>query len=359
MSDNIGNFISSVATTPAVTATNDTGVVIAVKSVSGDPGIMVTNGFGTGVLGLSDNNVGVQGTSGTGVGVMGASGSNWGVGGTSDSGAGVVGTSNSNNGVAGSSNSGNGVFGISTKNGDVGGTGVGVLGQSTSNWGVGGSSDSGVGVMGTSNSNWGVGGTSDSGAGVVGTSNLNNGVAGTSKSGNGIAGISTTGPGLWATGTPAGFFQGNVTVTGDITLMGGSDLAEDFDAAPIAEIEPGTVMVLDDDGALRESQHPYDKKVAGVISGADEFKAGLILGRDGLHRDRPRVPVALIGKVYCKVDAQFGAIGIGDLLTTSPTPGHAMRAEDPLKAFGATIGKALRGMLGGEKGLIPILVALQ
>ena len=71
-----------------------------------------------------------------------------------------------------------------------------------------------------------------------------------------------------------------------------------------------------------------------------------------------RMPLALVGKVYCKVDAGHGAIEIGDLLTTSPTPGHAMKAADPMRAFGAVIGKALRPLASGT-GLIPILVALQ
>jgi hypothetical protein len=71
-----------------------------------------------------------------------------------------------------------------------------------------------------------------------------------------------------------------------------------------------------------------------------------------------RATVALIGKVYCKVDADAGPIAVGDLLTTSSTPGHAMRVADPLKAFGSVIGKALRPMASGQ-GLLPILVALQ
>jgi hypothetical protein len=66
-----------------------------------------------------------------------------------------------------------------------------------------------------------------------------------------------------------------------------------------------------------------------------------------------------MGKVYCKVDAQSGDISVGDLLTTSSTPGHAMKADDPLKAFGCVIGKALQSLPAGQKGLIPILVALQ
>jgi hypothetical protein len=61
---------------------------------------------------------------------------------------------------------------------------------------------------------------------------------------------------------------------------------------------------------------------------------------------------------FCKVDAEFGAIVPGDLLTTSPTPGHAMKATDPLRAFGALFGKALQRLSSG-RGLLPILVTLQ
>jgi hypothetical protein len=79
---------------------------------------------------------------------------------------------------------------------------------------------------------------------------------------------------------------------------------------------------------------------------------------DRQPQQRQRKPVALLGKVFCKADAQFGPIGVGDLLTTSPTPGHAMRADDTRKAFGAVNGKALRPLAEGQ-GLIPILIALQ
>jgi len=65
-----------------------------------------------------------------------------------------------------------------------------------------------------------------------------------------------------------------------------------------------------------------------------------------------------MGKVFCKVDAQTSPVEVGDLLTTSATPGHAMKAEDPTKAFGSVIGKALRPFKEGA-GLIPILIALQ
>ena len=63
-------------------------------------------------------------------------------------------------------------------------------------------------------------------------------------------------------------------------------------------------------------------------------------------------------KVFCKVDAEYGPVEVGDLLTTLPTAGHSMKAEDPLRAFGAVIGKALASHSSG-RGLIPVLVVLQ
>jgi hypothetical protein len=100
----------------------------------------------------------------------------------------------------------------------------------------------------------------------------------------------------------------------------------------------------------------YDKRVAGVISGAGDYKPGLILDKQPEIGNRS--PVALLGKVCCKVTAANGAIEIGDLLTTSPVAGHAMKASDRARAFGAVIGKALKPMTSGT-GLIPILIALQ
>jgi hypothetical protein len=150
-------------------------------------------------------------------------------------------------------------------------------------------------------------------------------------------------------------FTGSLNVGGDIT-MPASDFAEDFQVAAGDAVEPGTVMALDENGVLRPSNKSYDRKVAGVISGAGDFRPGLILDRQSSSEGR--LPLALVGKVCCKVDAAYGPIEVGDLLTTSPTRGHAMKASDPAQAFGAVIGKALRPLESGC-GLIPILVALQ
>lgn len=152
---------------------------------------------------------------------------------------------------------------------------------------------------------------------------------------------------------------GNHTVDGDIQLTG-ADYAEDFDIADVIGADPGTVMVLDDTGGVRMSNTAYDRRVAGVVSGAGGYKPAVILDRQRPEncQGMERRPLALMGKVYCKVDASNVPIAVGDLLTTSSTPGHAMKAVNPQAAFGAVIGKALRPLAGGL-GLVPILVALQ
>jgi hypothetical protein len=96
--------------------------------------------------------------------------------------------------------------------------------------------------------------------------------------------------------------------------------------------------------------------VAGVVSGAGEYRPALVLDRRESATER--ISVALVGKVYCKVDADYGPIEVGDLLTTSKRPGFAMKAGDRVRAFGAVIGKALAPLQNGQ-GSIPILVALQ
>ena len=148
---------------------------------------------------------------------------------------------------------------------------------------------------------------------------------------------------------------GNVTFRGDIRLAG-ADCAEAFEVEAAGGLEPGTVLVIGDADRLRQCSRPYDRRVVGVVSGAGDRRAGLVLGAGAPATDR--LPVALIGTVFCKVDADHAPIEVGDLLTTSSSEGHAMKAEDAHRAMGAVIGKALRPAARGRT-LIPIVVALQ
>lgn len=191
----------------------------------------------------------------------------------------------------------------------------------------------------------GVFGGSDVGAGVVGYASAND-----------QPGVYAIG-GLLATASGeefAGDFRGNVKVLGDI-LLSGADCAEQFDVPGEDSVEPGTVLVITEGGGLRQSDTEYDTKVAGVVSGAGDYRPGMVL--DQKRSSKRRLSVALIGKVFCRVDGAHGRIATGDLLTTSPTPGHAMKANDPHRAFGAVLGKSLAPWDGG-RGLIPTLVLL-
>jgi hypothetical protein len=231
------------------------------------------------------------------------------------------------------------------------------LGESGNSDGVHGESQSPrhAGVSGVNNSG---------GMGVYGSSSHLDGVQGWSASQNnaGVSARNTAGGyGVWAQAKTAGYFDGDVQVTGTLNAIGditmpASDFAEDFLVQASETVDPGTVMVLDQSGSLRPSDKSYDRKVAGVVSGAGDYRPGLILDRQ--TSSVGRLPLALLGKVYCKADAGYGPIEVGDMLTTSPTPGHAMKASDPSKAFGAVLGKALRPLDSGC-GLIPILIALQ
>jgi hypothetical protein len=204
-----------------------------------------------------------------------------------------------------------------------------------------------------------------SGDGVFGTSKAGDGVHGEASQPNfsAVCGIHTGGgKAVYGKSTGnAGYFDGNVEVVGKLTVQGdivlpGADCAESFDLVKGASVAPGTLVVIDQDGALTQSEHAYDRKVAGVVAGAGEYRPAIILDTGGTGKSR--ASVSLIGKAFCKVDADFGAIEVGDLLTSSHTSGHAMKAADPSRAFGAIVGKALRPLASG-RGMIPILIALQ
>jgi hypothetical protein len=165
---------------------------------------------------------------------------------------------------------------------------------------------------------------------------------------------------------------GGVINAGDITSSGtmsaaiveirgaGNDLAESFKVnAPIDQVKAGMVVSIDpkNAGEMMLATTPHDRKVAGIINGAGGLHAGIHLGdthdgTDGFQQ------VALTGRVWCLVDtAVAGAVVAGDSLTTSSTPGHAMKVVDYSMASGSIIGKAMTNLESG-KGLVLVLVNL-
>ena len=141
--------------------------------------------------------------------------------------------------------------------------------------------------------------------------------------------------------------QSTVYIKPGFQTPSGFDIAERF--KPIGLIEPGQVVIFDEaEEAVKLCERAGDSRVVGIASA----EAAFILGSDA-----EQVPIALCGRLPCYADADIAPIAIGDLLTTSPTKGHAQKVLDPGKHSGAILGKAL-GSLAKGKGKILVLVTL-
>jgi hypothetical protein len=175
-----------------------------------------------------------------------------------------------------------------------------------------------------------------------------------------FSGIAVTTGGNVGIGTDAPLAKLDVrgtTRTCILTIVGGCDLAEPF-LMKDDQIAKGSVVVIDEEhpGRLMQSEQAYDKRVAGIISGANGVNPGITLQQEGVFDQGQNV--ALSGRVYVQADASFGAIKPGDMLTTSGTPGHAMKVGNHAKAQGAILGKAMSALKDG-KGMVLVLVTLQ
>jgi hypothetical protein len=238
---------------------------------------------------------------------------------------------------------------------------VGAAGYNSVGIGVKGESTEGDGVWGNTN------GANKSGVAGFANHPSSNGVAGINGAGTGVFGqtnnLAATAAFFWNTsGGDAIRTDGNVNVNGTtttkvLTITGGADVAEPFHIGG-GEIPKGSVVVIDEEhpGALLESSRAYDTRVAGIVSGANGVNPGIALHQQGLLEGGQHV--ALSGRVYVRADATQGAIKPGDLLTTSPNRGHAMRVNDHGRAQGAVLGKAMTPLAEGT-GYVLVLVTLQ
>jgi hypothetical protein len=176
--------------------------------------------------------------------------------------------------------------------------------------------------------------------------------------------IFTAGPVNCDSVTASGFILCSSIISGPntcstLTITGGSDLAEPFAISARDEtVSEGDVVVIDDahPGQLTLTDQPYDTRVAGVISGANCIHPGIQMHQQGLLEGGRNV--ALTCRVYVQADTSNGSIKPGDMLTTSTTPGVAMKVTDHARAGGAILGKAMSALTGG-RGMVLVLVTLQ
>lgn len=163
-------------------------------------------------------------------------------------------------------------------------------------------------------------------------------------------------------GGDVNFGQGGGTCTVRVPVLEitGADVAEKFPVSGEKDsLKPGMVMEIDPTaiGKLRLAHGAYNRRVAGVISGAGDIPVGAILGNMPGSSDCP--PIALSGRVHVLCDTSNGAIEPGDLLTTSDIPGYAMKVTDYARAQGAIIGKAMSPLAAGQRDTVIVLVSLQ
>jgi hypothetical protein len=175
-------------------------------------------------------------------------------------------------------------------------------------------------------------------------------------SANGVA-IDTAGNvGIGTSAPTAKLHVVGTAKTSVLEITGGSDLAEHFEV--IEESKPGMVVAIDaqQTGRLSLARGAYNRRVAGIISGANHLSAGMVL--PDVKQSKKSLPIALSGRVWVYCDAAKNPIKPGDLLTTSATPGHAMKVTNHTRAQGAIIGKAMTPLKSG-RGLVLALVTLQ
>jgi hypothetical protein len=154
---------------------------------------------------------------------------------------------------------------------------------------------------------------------------------------------------------------GNLLIDGGF-FPGGVDVAEAFAVeGELSDYEPGDVLVISErsDARAEKSDTPFSTRVAGVVA----TKPGVILSRRGTEEDmRDLVPMGVLGVIPTKVTDEGGPIRRGDLLVTSSTPGHAMKAIPvmvqgiAIYPTGAVLGKALQEFAGPGSGLVEVLV---
>lgn len=132
-------------------------------------------------------------------------------------------------------------------------------------------------------------------------------------------------------------------------------LAEDYFSDEPLKV--GDVVAIDTASAemkVKRSTRAGEQGVVGVIAGNVAVRITEDRGdssREHKHPDARQFPVAFAGRATVKVTAANGEIRPGDYLTSSATPGVAMKATRK----GAVVGKALQPFSGEGVGNIQML----
>jgi hypothetical protein len=134
--------------------------------------------------------------------------------------------------------------------------------------------------------------------------------------------------------------------TSDSSIEAGDVVAFTGEAQEVLDPREGKVTTK---AFVKKSNSQYQNDLVGIVS----TNPNQTYGEDGLFSlaENPR-PVSLTGRVPVKVSTENGPISAGDYLTSSSTPGVAMKSTQP----GVTIGRALSGYNGNGVGKVIVYV---
>lgn len=149
---------------------------------------------------------------------------------------------------------------------------------------------------------------------------------------------------------------GQVAASGTSTIFAGSyviaykvsgaDLAEVYYTKETGGLPPGTLVSLDPsvEAGVQRPAGPYDPHLLGITS----TRPGHVLGEEAPKARGTPTIVALAGRVPVRVSAENGPIMPGDYLTSSSTPGVAMKATKS----GFVVAQALTAYSGTGEGMV-------
>ena len=125
-----------------------------------------------------------------------------------------------------------------------------------------------------------------------------------------------------------------------MSVAGGADLAETY--ATDTLLNPGELVSIDatKSAIVKKSSKRYDPGLVGVVS----TRPGLVLADGQTGGNSGLVAVGLAGRVPVRVNTSNGNINPGDWLTSSASPGAAMKATRP----GTVIGRALTSFINSD-----------
>ncbi len=129
-------------------------------------------------------------------------------------------------------------------------------------------------------------------------------------------------------------------------------IVEYFEVDDTEYITPGDILAVSDEGnsVLSRSRQKYNPAVIGVVSGNP------LITINNSGKEEKIYPVALAGKILCRIDARNNPVKPGDLIVSSDTPGCGMCGKiDSFDKTGTVIGKALSGLSDGID-LLPVFI---